>query len=246
MENDVNLLLQQDFAPTGASIEFGSGLNRLDVFETEGVEPSRSYLSHPISLRFMQPFFQYNDMKWRKQIEPMVYRESEKIYSEQMEAVANQAAGFFFDLLISQLDAAAAVQDKANADTLLVLSRRGYEVGKIAETDLLQVELNAMEAETRLAGAQLQMQTNAEQLRYFLNLKGDVQFELEPPYHLPNVSIDQEQALAYALQNRSNVVGFDRRLLEAQREVARAKGEAGMTASLEGRFGLTQTGDALE
>jgi outer membrane protein TolC len=246
MENDVNLLLQQDFAPTGGVIELGSGLNRLDVFETEGVEPSRSYLSHPISLRFRQPFFQYNDMKWRKQIQPMVYRESEKIYSEQMEAVANQAAGFFFDLLISQLDATAALQDKANSDTLLVLSRGRYEVGKIAETDLLQVELNAMEAETRLAGAQLQMQTNAEQLRYFLNLKGDVQFDLEPPYKLPNVSIDQEQALSYALQNRSNVVGFDRRLLEAQREVARAKGEAGMTASLEGRFGLTQTGDALE
>lgn len=246
MENDVNLLLQQDFAPTGGVIEFGSGLNRLDVFETEGVEAGTSYLSHPISLRFRQPFFQYNDMKWRRQIEPMVYKESEKIYSEQMEAVANQSAGLFFDLLISQLDAVAAEQDKANADTLLVLSRGRYEVGKIAETDLLQVELNAMEAETRLAEAQLQMQTNAEKLRYFLNLKGDVQFELEPPYQLPNVSIDQDQALTYALQNRSNVVGFDRRLLEAQREVARAKGEAGMTASLEGRFGLTQTADALE
>ena len=42
-------------------------------------------------------------------------------------------------------------------------------------------------------------------------------------------------ALGYALQNRSNVVGFERRLQEAEREVARAKGETGVTASLIGQ-----------
>ena len=31
------------------------------------------------------------------QIEPMVYKESEKIYAEQMEAVANQGASYFFN-----------------------------------------------------------------------------------------------------------------------------------------------------
>ena len=60
-----------------------------------------------------------------------------------------------------------------------------YEVGKIAETDLFQVELNAMQAETRLAAAQLKMQTNTEQLRDFLDLQGDITFDLIPPYTLP-------------------------------------------------------------
>ena len=44
------------------------------------------------------------------------------------------------------------------------------------------------------------------------------------------------------MQNRSNVIEFQRRLKEAEREVARAKGETGITASLQGSFGLTQTG----
>jgi outer membrane protein TolC len=163
-----------------------------------------------------------------------------------MEAVANQAAAYFFNLLISQLDAEAAEQDKANADTLLVLSRGRYEVGKIAETDLLQVEINAMQAETRLAAAQLEMQTNAEQLRDFLDLQGQITFELIPPYTLPTIMIDEEKALAYAMQNRSNVVSFERRLMEANMEVQRAKGESGITASLQGSFGLTQTGAELD
>ena len=246
MENNLNVSLRQDVALTGGTLYFGSGLRRLDQFATEGNEAYRSFVSTPINFAFDQPLFQFNAMKWRRQIEPMVYRESEKIYAEQMEAVANQAAAYFFNLLISQLDAEAAEQDKANADTLLVLSRGRYEVGKIAETDLLQVEINAMQAETRLAAAQLEMQTNAEQLRDFLDLQGQITFELIPPYTLPTIMIDEEKALAYAMQNRSNVVSFERRLMEANMAVQRAKGESGITASLQGSFGLTQTGAELD
>lgn len=245
MNNEVNVAMEQVIAPTGGRVFLSSGLGRLDVFETQSVDPSRTYLSKPIDFGFDQPLFQFNEMKWRKKIEPVAFRESEKIYSEQMEAVASRAADLFFNLMTSQLDAFAAQQDKANADTLLVLSRGRFEVGKIAETDLLQVELNAMEAETRLAEAQLNMQTNTEQLRDFLDLQGDIQFDLIPPYELPAVLIDPDQALAYATQNRSAMVAYDRRLLEANREVERAKRDAGITARFVGSFGLTQTGEDL-
>ena len=175
----------------------------------------------------------------------MLYEERQKQYSEDMEAVANQASVLFFDLLISQLDEVAAERDKANADTLLRLSQGRYEVGKIAETDLLQIELNAMQAEARLAEAQLNMTSNAERLRDFLGITTRTNFELVPPYDLPDVEIDPQEALTYSMLNRSNVVEFQRRLKEAQREVARAKGETGITASLQGSFGLTQTGPKI-
>ena len=50
MDNQVNLSLQQDVALTGGTVYFGSGLGRLDVFETKDVQASRSYLSNPINL----------------------------------------------------------------------------------------------------------------------------------------------------------------------------------------------------
>lgn len=246
MNNQLNLSLEQDFAPTGATIFVGSRLSRIDLFASDGIPKSTSYLSTPINVGFVQPLFQYNAMKWRRQIEPIVYQESQKQYSEQMEAVANRAAALFFNLLISQLDAQAAERDKANADTLLVLSEGRFEVGKIAETDLLQIQLNAMQAEARLAAAQLNMQTNAEELRDFLDLQGEVDFDLVPPYQLPGVMISPEEALKYAMEHRSDVVAYDRRLREAEREVDRARGETGITASLIGQFGLTQTGAQLD
>ena len=246
MNNDMNLSLEQDVSLTGGTVFLGTGLSRLDVFETTGSDRMISYLSNPVNFGFSQPLFQFNNMKWQRKLEPLRYKESEKLYSEEMESVANQAARYFFNLLISQLDAEAAERDKANADTLLVLSRGRFEVGKIAETDLLQVELNAMQAETRLAAAQLDMQTNAETLRDFLDLQGEIQFDLVAPYDLPEVIIDEEEALAYALNNRSNVVTFDRRLMEANMGVARAKGDNGVQASVVGSFGLTQSGPAID
>ncbi|HJW29582.1 MAG TPA: TolC family protein [Saprospiraceae bacterium] len=242
MNNGLDISLQQDFAPTGGTVFFGSALSRLDLFATDLAPKETSYLSTPLRLGIVQPLFQFNTMKWRKKIEPVVYQESEKQYSEQMEAVANRAMTLFFELLVSQLDAEAARQDKANADTLLVLSQGRYEVGKIAETDLLQVQLSAMQSDSRLADAELKMETNTEQLRDFLDLQGDVQFDLIPPYDLPDMHINKDDALNYAMQNRSDVVAYQRRILEAQQEVARAKGETGVTASLTGNFGLTQTG----
>jgi len=246
MNNSIGLSLQQDFAPTGARIKFQSDLSRKDQFASTGISESRSYLSNPIYLQIDQPLFQFNAMKWRRKIEPVTYKESEKQYSEQMELVASRAKDLFFELLFSQLDAEAAKQDKANADTLLVLSQGRYEVGKIAETDLLQVQLSAMQAETRLAEAQLNMQTNTEQLRDFLDLQGEVQFDLVPPYSLPDITVNQDDALNFALQNRSEMVTFQRRLLEAQQEVERAKGETGVTANLYGNFGLSQTNQQVE
>jgi outer membrane protein TolC len=245
MNNALDLSLVQDFALTGGTIFVGSGLSRLDIFETDGIPSSTSYLGTPISIGFVQPLFQYNAMKWRRRIEPVVYDESIKRFSEEMEDVAFDAANLFFNLLISQLDARAAERDKVNADTLLIVSQGRYEVGKIAETDLLQIRLNAMKTEARLAEAQLNMQTNSEQLRDFLGLQGDVTFDLVPPYEIPEVIIDTDDALRYAMQHRSDMISFDRRLLEASRDVERARGETGITASLVGQFGLTQTGDEL-
>jgi outer membrane protein TolC len=102
-----------------------------------------------------------------------------------------------------------------------------------------------MQAETRLAEAQLRMQTNTEQLRDFLNLQGDITFDLIPPYALPVTSISPDDALAYARQNRSAIIAFERRLLAAQASVAQAKGETGITAYAQGRFGLTQEGPSI-
>lgn len=241
MSNLANLSLEQDVALTGGSIFAQTALERIDIFETDNNPGSTSYLSTPFAIGFQQPLFQFNALKWAKEIQPLVYDEAQRAFSEDLEDVAYNAALLFFDVLVAQLNLEAAQRDKRDADTLLVISRGRFDVGRIAETELLQIELSAMNADASLASSRLDLQTSTEALRNFLGIQEAVYFEPATPGEIPVFDIDADQALSLARQNRSESVGFERQLREADREVARAKGTTGPSADINGYFALSQT-----
>ena len=245
MSNFAGLNLGQNIPLTGGRVSASSGLRRLDIFETSGVPSSVSYLFSPIQLELVQPLFRFNAMKWSRELAPLAFDEAKKQYSENVEEVAFQAARLFFDLLIAQLNMEAARRDKINADTLYAISQGRFEVGRIAETELLQIELNVMAAEGDLAANELNLQTSTEQLRNFLGIRQAVQFQLIPPSDIPVFSIDADQALEYARKHRSQAVALQRRLLEAQREVEEARQESGLNMDLILAFGLSRDAGTL-
>ena len=89
----------------------------------------------------MQPLFKPNDLRWTQKLAPLEYEEATRAFAEEKEDQAWQAAVRFFDVFLAQLDLEAALRDQANADTLLSVSRGRFEVGRIAETELLQTQL---------------------------------------------------------------------------------------------------------
>lgn len=245
MNNSLGVQLSQDIALTGGSIFASTGIERLDIFRTSTAPRSTSYLSSPIVIGFNQPFFGYNQLKWNKKIEPLRYDEAIREYSEEMEMVAFDAAEIFFDVYFAQINLEAAERNKINADTLFAISKGRYSVGRIAETELLQIELGSMNSDTELAEATLNLQSNSEALRNFLGIKKAIKFDLITPNDIPNFSVDPELALKYALKNRSKTIEFQRRLAESEAAVAQAKGQNGRNINLFGRFGLTQTASSL-
>ena len=159
MRNSLNVSMSQNITATGGTIFASTGLQRIDVFETDFVSGSQSYLSTPINLGFIQPLFAFNSLKWDKLIEPIAFEEARQSYSEQIEETAFNATQYFFDVLTAQLNEEASKREYANADTLLEIGKGRFSVGKIAETELLQLELGSMRSEAALAAAQLYVQT---------------------------------------------------------------------------------------
>ncbi len=243
MRNSLALSLSQDIAFTGGTVFASTGLDRLDIFQ-EKSDNITSYFSNPITIGFFQPIFAFNSLKWAKEIEPLRYEEASRSYAEQMEQNALEATGLFFDLLISQLNYQAAAKDKANADTLFNISRGRFSVGRIAETELLQIELSAMNANASLAQASLNRQTNAERLRNFLGIRAANSFDLESPDLIPDFVVDSSLALVYARQHRSETIGWERRVKQAEQEVDRER-RTGFNIQVSGQFGLSQTSSEL-
>lgn len=241
MRNSVNISLSQPVVATGGRLFFTTGLRRLDLFKTDINQGSVSWLSTPVSIGFNQPLRAFNELKWGKKIEPLRYEESQRSFNEEKERAATEASRLFFDLLISQLNQEAARKNKDNSDTLYAISEGRFSVGRIAETDLLQIELSVMNANAALAQAQLNTKTANEQLRSFLGIVEDVDFQLYTPAVIPVQVVDAEAALSYALENRSEILGFERRALEAEAEVDRARKNNGFQLDINGQVGLSGT-----
>ncbi len=246
MRNDLNLSLNQGIALTGGRLFAGTGLSRLDVFANDNNPAFASYRSTLISVGVIQPLFGFNRLKWAKKVQPLRYEESRRGFSENLEQVAYEAANLFFDVLVAQINLEAAKRDKLNSDTLFAISQGRFEVGRIAEVELLQIELRVMDAEADLAQSQLNLQTSTERLRDYLGIKNPVTFKMIPPAAIPDFLVDVDQALDYARRYRSESIALDRRLEEAKMDVAEAKANRGVNVDLSFSFGLSQSGETID
>jgi len=243
MSNSVGVSLNQIISATGGSVTLGTDLQRLDDFGSSG--SAATYLSTPISIRFDQPLFRLNPYKWDKKEAEINYEASKKRYVEDRERIAFDAVNNFFDLYISKINLEESIRNSAYLDSLAVNAEGRFSVGRISETELLQIQLSAKNAKGTVARNQLDVQNKIESLRDFLGIQTQVDFDLETPEPLTLFDINKEKALEYALKNRSITEDFRLRLLAAQRQMETAEKNNGPSLQLRGSFGLTQSAESV-
>jgi len=148
-------------------------------------------------------------------------------------------------LYITQLNFEAAKRDKVNAENLYELAQNRYSVGKIAEADVLQMELGVMQAETRQVRAALDIQSGFDNLHYFLGLETTDKIVLIVPESVPTYVIDRQLALQQAKLNRKYTLTQNRQRIENERDIERVEKENGMEINVQAGFGLSQSDDAF-
>jgi len=241
--SSMEVSLTQNIAPTGGSIFMNSGLERIDNFN-DTINPV-SYLSTPVSIGFRQPISGYNSFKWERKIEPLKYEEARKDYIDAMENVSLRAVTYFFNLILAQVNLKIGQINYASNDTLFKIAQGRYNIGTIAENELLQMELALLNAGAALNEAGVQLEINKFQLRSFLGFNETVNIELLIPSEIPDFEVDVQRALEEAKINSPEILSLQRQLLEADQSVAQARAEKGLTADLYASFGLTQQDNTL-
>ncbi len=241
-----SLSVRQNVGLTGGQIFMSSELQRIDNLELD----SASYRTTPVNIGFRQPLFGFNPYKWQRMIEPLRYEEAKKNYVEAMERVASRAVNLFFDLALAQINMEIAKFNHANTDTLYQIARGRYNIGTIAENQLLQMELSHLNAGTALNEAILDLELRKFQLRSFLGYNETVDLELTITPDIPDLAVNVEKAVMLAAENNPEMISFERQLIESEREVARARSQRGFQADLFAVYGLTSSaadfGDAYQ
>ncbi|MEN8225645.1 MAG: TolC family protein [Bacteroidota bacterium] len=244
-QSDANLelSLSQRIGFTGGRISLNSSLGRLDDFTLEDGKPS--YSANIVNVRFDQPLFKYNSFKWERHIEPLKYELAKRKYLEDVEQIAIVATNHFFNLLQAQIDMQIAIKNMHNYDTLYKIALGRYQLGKIAENDLLQLELNFLKAEAAVEQAELDFENNLFKVKSYLRIKDDVPIELVPPVVVEFFTISADKALDEAKYNTSSALDFEKRRLEAQSMVNAAKMTGRFDANISAEFGLEQHGATI-
>lgn len=239
--SDVTLSLSQTISATGGSIFVSSSVNRFDDFENDFT----TYGGDPAIIGFQQPLFAFNRLKWDRRIEPLRYEESKREYVQEYEEIATEATRRYFDMLLAQISLGIAQLNVSNNDTIYKIAQGRYQLGKIPENDLLQLELSLMNSRQAVAQAKLDYELAQLRLRSYLSITTTTPIELVLPDDIPILEVDEELALRQARLNRQEAIAFDRARLEADRDVAREIGDTGLNVNLFGSFGLTNAANDI-
>lgn len=240
------LSINQNVPLTGGTFSISSDLQRVDRFSGSlKNRESTSYISTPISISYRQSLFGVNTFKWDKKIEPLKYEAARRTYLTDIEGVSIQAIQLFFNLAAAQQDMATAEFNYHNNDTLYKIASGRYNIGTIGENELLQSELQFMNAQSLLIRAEYTLGSAKNRLRSFLGFNEQVDVEIIIPTEVPDVELSLGQVLALAKENNPSMLVYKRRLIEAERAVAEARASRGFQADLELSFGLNQRSDSF-
>lgn len=238
----LGLRIEQPLAATGGTMFLTSGLSRIDLF---GDVTSNQWQSTPLSIGFMQPLFQYNAMHWARQIEPLRHESARRRYAEDIAQAAVAITERFFNVVIAQMNVDLAAFNVAVNDTIFTLSEGRYDIGRIAENDLLQSELALLNAQTELSDMQIAYDQARQDLKTALDLPPDVEITVITPFEAPAIDVDPAEAVRHARRNRAAFTEMEVARLAAEEELARVRSDNGFSALLSGSFGLNQSGDHL-
>jgi len=237
----LNLSLNQKVGITGGTLSVYSNLSRTQDHNND----ASSYFANPINIQYTQPLFQYNDYKWAKKIEPLKYLEAKSRYLEDVEQVSITAVNHFFNLLLANIEKKIAYKNRSNYDTLYHIALGRFNLGKIAENELLQLELNLLRAKSSIEIAELELGNSIFMLKSFLRIKDNENISLIPPLNTLHFDVPAQKAIDEAKKNSSTGLDFEKRLLQAASEMNYARLNNRFDANLSANYGLNQEGPHL-
>lgn len=233
--SSLTMNFKQSIAATGGTIYGTTQLQRFSDFDRNSV----LYNGIPYGIGYTQPLLQFNSLKWDKKIEPLKFDESKQAYIESQEKISITVTEYFFDLLLAQVNLGIADTNLENTQRILTIANTKFELGKIAKNEILQLQLEQLNAQKAVGTAKRDMEIATLNLRSYIGIEGEGRIVLDMPTAVKQMSVATEKVLSEAFANRSDAIAFVRRIAEAKRDVAKAKGENGLNATLKANLGFS-------
>ena len=241
LETSAQLAISQPIPQLGAYVYAASGIVRIQDFNNNSV----GFSGYPVSVGITQPLFAYNWMKWTRMTEPLVYEEAQKRFIESIEEISYNATARFFNYLKIQTNYSLAESNLKNSTDNLTIAKVKKELGNISENDYSRIQLSVFNAQKALNNARIDLKNADYELKKYIGLDQNQIIDLIIPLDMFLWEVDADKALEESLENRKETPQFERRLISADRDLTAAKRNAGVNATLQMSYGVSNSSNNL-
>lgn len=241
LTTSASLSFNQSIPWTGTYVYASTSAIRFQDFNKH----TTNFSGSPFSIGFYQPVFAINWMKWSQKTEPLIYDEAQKDFVEEIEQISLNTVVRYFRYLLVQTNYNLAESNLKNSTNNLKIAQTKKELGRISENNYSRNELAVLNAEKALSNAKFEMKNADFELKSYIGLSQDQKIELELPLDITLFDIDPAKALEQAKANRKEGSAYKRRLIVADRDLLNAKRSNGLSATLQGSYGLSNSAASM-
>jgi len=238
LNSDINISINQSIPLTGGQIYIDAAIDRLQNLKNKSFT---QYSTTPLRIGLNQQLFGYNKYKWSNKIEPLKYEKAQKDLIKNIEDISLNTVAYYFKFIKASINLELAKKYLNNADTLLKISIKKYEIASISREDLYTIQLQFINKESEYKNAIIEYKNARTQLLSFLRLSENIEIKPVIPKVIHNTSIDQEKAITLFKENNPDLLNLEIQRLESLSNVEKIKKESRFYSNLNASFGLNQT-----
>ena len=237
-----NLSIRQNVDITGGTFFIDT---ELGYMRNLGETKYSRFNTVPFRVGYVQNLFGFNGFKWEKQIEPLKYDKATRKFLYDREAISEVSTMYFFDLAMAQTEYNMAIDNVASSDTLYRFGEERFKIAAISQADLLTLKLDAANAGIGLKSAEINLKRAMSAFVSYLNIDKEAVVKLVLPGRPKDMVISVDDALAQARENNPDFLGNKQDVLEAKREVDRAKKNAIFDANISASIGFNNSANTF-
>ena len=240
LSNDATLYVSQSVPWTGGTLSLSTSLSRLDQYS-----PSRltTYYAQPIYLTYAQSLWGFNRFKWDRKTEPKEYEAAKREYIENMEQVNQNAVMYFWNYVSARESFDRANKSFEDSQRLFEAGQTRFAMGTITRDDLMQIEVTMLNDSLSLSSSKVSLRSALNRLCSYIGYKEDTELNLIIDYEIPDITLDYNDVLERALENSSFNLNQEISYINTERNIANAKANRGISASINARFGMSGSAD---
>ncbi len=226
----------------GGSLYMQSDLQYLRNF---GDYASHQFSTVPFRIGYRQNLLGFNAFRWERRIEPLKYEKVRHEFIYNMESLSEEVVRRFFTLALAQTEYQLAKDNLASADTLYTVGERRFAIAAISQADLLTLRLDKVNARNTLENALIDLKRARFDFASYLGLPTDTDIDVTLPGKPRAITIPEDKALRYALENNPVIMARRQALMEAERDVNKTRVESRFNASVNASVGFNQVAPTL-